>query len=217
MNNKIRGLPLHELFNSITHGLGILMSIAALVLLLFFSLNQKEPDSINIVAYAVYGTSLVLLYTASTLYHSVTDPQKKKILNVLDHSAIFILIAGTYTPFTLVSLRGPWGWSVFWVIWGLALAGVIFKLFFYTDKLRKLSAAIYILMGWIMIVAIRPLIDAVPTGGLLWLVAGGLFYCLGVYFYIRRKNPWNHVIWHFFVLAGSISHFFAVFFYVLPA
>lgn len=216
MTKKRWGLHYDEFLNSITHGFGVLLSIAALVLLVVFATTRADGDIWKIVSFSIYGFSLILMYTASTLYHSFSNPRIKKFLNLFDHAAIYILIAGTYTPFMLVSLRGPWGWSIFGVIWGLALGGVVFKLFFYTDKLRKLSAVIYILMGWVIVIAIRPLISSVPEGGLFWLVAGGVFYSAGVPFYIRRQNRFNHVIWHFFVLAGSISHFFAIFFYVLP-
>lgn len=210
-------LYLHEILNSITHGIGVLLSIAGLVILVVFASATQYGDVWKIVSFSIYGFSLILLFTASTLYHSVLNKRIKAFLNIFDHAAVFILIAGTYTPFTLVSLRGPWGWSIFGVIWGLAIAGVVFKLFFYTDRLRLLSALIYFLMGWIVIVAIRPLIQEVPAGGLYWLLAGALFYSLGIIFYIRRQNRFNHVIWHLFVLAGAISHFFSIYLYVLPA
>ncbi len=208
---------LDEILNSITHGIGVLLSIAGLVLLLVFAATTGYGDAWKFVSFSIYGASLIVLFTASTLYHGIQNKRIKKFLNIFDHAAIFVLIAGTYTPFTLVSLRGPWGWSIFGVVWGLAIAGVVFKLFFYTDRLRMLSAVIYLMMGWIILVAIRPLIQEVPVGGLYWLLAGALFYSLGIVFYIRRKNRFNHVIWHLFVLAGAISHFFSIFFYVLPA
>jgi hemolysin III len=210
-------LYLHEILNSITHGIGVLLSIAGLVLLLVFAATTGYGDAWKFVSFSIYGASLIVLFTASTLYHSIQNKRIKGFLNIFDHAAIFVLIAGTYTPFTLVSLRGPWGWSIFGVIWGLAIAGVVFKLFFYTDRLRLLSALIYFLMGWVILIAIRPLIQEVPVGGLYWLMAGGLFYSLGIIFYLRNQNRFNHVIWHLFVLAGAISHFFSIFFYVLPA
>lgn len=210
-------LYLHEILNSITHGIGVLLSIAGLVLLLVFAATTGYGDAWKFVSFSVYGASLIVLFTASTLYHGIQNRRIKGFLNIFDHAAIFVLIAGTYTPFTLVNLRGPWGWSIFGVIWGLAIAGVVFKLFFYTDRLRLLSAVIYFLMGWIILIAIRPLIQEVPAGGLYWLLAGGLFYSLGIVFYLRKQNRFNHVIWHLFVLAGAISHFFSIFFYVLPA
>ncbi|MFW5707946.1 MAG: PAQR family membrane homeostasis protein TrhA [Bacteroidota bacterium] len=207
---------LEELLNSITHGIGILLSIAGLVLLVVFASIRPYGDVWKIVSFSVYGSSLILMFTASTLYHSFQNKKVKEFLNLLDHASIFILIAGTYTPFMLVSLRGPWGWSIFGVIWGLAIAGVVFKLFFYTDRLRNISAIIYFLMGWIILIAIRPMIMEVPTEGLLWLLGGCLLYSLGIPFYIKREKRFFHVIWHLFVLAGAITHFFSIFLYVLP-
>lgn len=209
-------LYLHEILNSITHGIGILLGIAALVLLVVFA-SLHQPDAWKIVSFSIYGFSLILMFTASTLFHSFQNKRVKEHLNVLDHSSIFILIAGTYTPFTLVSMRGPWGWTIFGIIWGLAIAGVIFKLFYYTHKMRFVGTMIYLAMGWIILIAIKPLLQTVPAGGLWWLLAGGLAYSLGIIFYLRRKNRFNHVIWHLFVLAGAIFHFFSIFFYVLPA
>jgi hemolysin III len=209
-------LYLHEILNSITHGIGILLGIAALVLLVVYA-SIREPDAWKIVSFSIYGFSLILMFTSSTLYHSFQNKRIKEHLNILDHASIFILIAGTYTPFTLVSMRGPWGWSIFGVIWGLAIAGVVFKLFFYTHKMRFVGSMIYLAMGWIIIIAIRPLLQSVPAGGLYWLLAGGLAYSLGIVFYLQRKNRFNHVVWHLFVLAGAICHFFSIFLYVLPA
>jgi hemolysin III len=216
MNNRRIRIGLDELLNSITHGIGVLLSIAGLVLLVVFASIRPYGDVWKIVSFSIYGISLIMMYTASTLYHSFHNKQIKDFLNLFDHAAIFVLIAGTYTPFMLVSLRGPWGWSIFGVIWGLAIAGVVFKLFFYSDKYRKLSTIIYFLMGWIILIAIRPMILEVPTGGLIWLLAGCFFYSMGIPFYIKREERFNHVIWHIFVLAGSITHFFSIFFYVLP-
>lgn len=208
-------IALHEILNSLTHGAGVLLSIAGLVLLVVFA-SIRDPDAWKIVSFSVYGFSLIMMFTASTLYHSFRNKRTKHFLNLFDHASIYVLIAGTYTPFTLVSMRGPWGWSIFGVIWGLALAGVIFKLFFYNEKLRLLSVIIYMFMGWIIIIALGPLVRNVPAGGLYWLLAGAVSYSTGVFFYIRKKNRFNHVIWHLFVLGGSISHFFAIFYYVLP-
>ena len=205
-----------EILNSLTHGAGVLLSAGGLVLLLVFAVNH-DADVWKIVSFVVYGFSLIMMYTASTLYHSLRDRRIKQFFNVFDHASIYILIAGTYTPFTLVSMRGPWGWSVFGVIWGLAIAGVIYKLFFYNIKHRQLSAILYIIMGCIIIIAFRPLITNVPDAGLFLLAAGGISYIGGVYFYLRdKKNRFNHVIWHLFVLGGSILHFLAIFYHVLP-
>lgn len=209
-------LYLHEILNSITHGAGILLGIAGLVLLLVFAATTGGGPW-KIVSFSIYGFSLILMFTASTLYHGVRNRRLKNALNTFDHVSIFILIAGTYTPFLLVNLRGPWGWTLFGLIWGLAIAGVVFRLFFYTRRMWVVSTLIYLFMGWMIIIAIRQLILEVPAGGLYWLLAGGLSYSTGVIFYLLKNNRFNHVIWHLFVLGGAICHFFAIFFYVLPA
>lgn len=209
-------LYLNEIINSITHGVGVLLSVAALVLLVVFA-SLRDADAWKIVSFSIYGASLILLYMASTLFHAARRGKTKNFLNMFDHSSIFILIAGTYTPFCLVSLRGPWGWTVFGIIWGLAIAGVLFKVFFYSDKLRFISTILYLGMGWLILIALGPLIKNVPNGGLYWLLAGGISYSVGVLFYLWRKYKINHIIWHLFVLGGSICHFFAIFFHVLPA
>lgn len=202
-----------ELANSITHGIGIGLSIAGLVILIV--LAAREGDVWHIVSVSIYGSSLILLYLASTLYHSFQNPKVKKLLRVFDHIAIYLLIAGTYTPFMLVNLRGPWGWSMFGLIWGLALVGIVFKLFF-TGRFEKLSLLIYLGMGWLGVVAAKQMWLEVPTGGLLWLGLGGIFYTLGVIFYRWERLRYHHAVWHVFVLAGSICHYFSVLWYVLP-
>ena len=207
-------LYLHEIFNSITHGIGVLLSIAALVLLIVFAAN-RDGDAWQIVSFSIYGASLIVLYLASTLYHAIQKRKVKKFFNLFDHASIYILIAGTYTPFCLVPLRGPWGWTLFGIVWGLAIAGVLFKIFFYTDRLRLIGTLLYIGMGWVILIAIKPLIQNVPAGALYWMLAGGLSYSLGVIFYLWRRYRFNHVIWHLFVLGGSISHFFAIFLYLI--
>lgn len=202
-----------ELLNVITHGLGFLLSIAALVLLVVFA--SLYGNAWHIVSFSIYGFSLVVLYLASTLFHSARNPKLRKRLNIFDHSAIYILIAGTYTPFLLVTLRGPWGWSLLGVIWGLAIAGVVFKLFF-TGKYDVMSAIVYVLMGWIIIIAIKPMNENLPAEGLYWLIGGGISYMIGAGFYLLNKMPYNHAIFHIWVLLGSFAHFIAVFRYVLP-
>ena len=202
-----------EIANSITHGIGALLGIAALVLLLVFSCIQGTTS--HVVSSAIYGSALITLYLASTLYHAIPYPKAKKILQKLDHSSIFLLIAGTYTPFTLINLRGPWGWTIFGLVWGLALAGIILELAT-RKRYKKLSITLYLCMGWIIVIAIKPMLDNVATGGLLLLLSGGIIYSLGIIFYLWKSCPFNHAIWHMFVLAGSILQFFAVFFYVLP-
>jgi len=208
-------LYLHEIFNSITHGIGVLLSIAALVLLVVFA-SIRDGGAWQVVSFSIYGASLIVLYLASTLLHAIRNRRLKKFFNLFDHCSIFILIAGTYTPFCLVPLRGPWGWAIFGVIWGLAIGGVLFKIFFYSDKLRVIGTLLYIAMGLLILIALRPLIQSVPAGALYWLLAGNLSYLFGVIFYLWRKYRFNHVIWHLFVLGGSISHFFAIFFYMIP-
>lgn len=202
-----------EIANSITHGIGAGLAIAGLIFLVYYSAVYGTVW--HIVSCAIYGTTLVLLYTISTLYHSIPSPRFKSVMRILDHSAIFLLIAGTYTPFTLVSLRGPWGWSLLGVIWGAAILGILFQ-----TALQKswvsLTVALYVLMGWAIVVAVKPLLDVIPTEGFLLLLYGGLAYTLGTAFYIWKQMRFHHAIWHVFVLAGSAFHFFAVFYYVLP-
>ncbi len=203
-----------EIANSVTHGVGALISIAGLVLLVVFS--ALYGNAWHVVSSSVYGSSLLILYLSSTLYHSIQGRRVKSFFRILDHSSIYILIAGTYTPFTLVSLNGPWGWSLFGMIWGLAVAGIIFKVFF-INRFGVLSVIIYVLMGWMIVIAIRPVVDAVPMGGLALIVAGGLCYTSGLVFYAWKKLKYAHMIWHLFVIAGSVFHYFAVMFYVIPS
>jgi hemolysin III len=207
-------LDKEELANRLTHGCGLLLSIAGLVILLV--LAAQRGTAWHIVSCAVYGATLVLLYAASTLYHSVGTPRVKRICKVIDHSAIYLLIAGTYTPFTLVILRGPWGWWLFGVVWGLTLLGILWKIWF-VDHFVVVSTSIYLLMGWLAVIAAKPLLALVPLGGLLWILAGGLAYSAGVVFFAWRRLPYHHAVWHLFVLAGSACHYFAVLLYVLPA
>jgi len=202
-----------EIAHTITHGIGALLSIAGLaVLVAFASLNG---DAWHVVSSSVFGASLVILYSASSLYHGIPHPRAKAVLQQLDHAAIYLLIAGTYTPFLLVSLRGAWGWSLFALIWSLAVAGIVLE-FIDSQRFKRLSLGLYLGMGWIVLVAIKPMFDQVAIGGLVLLLLGGLSYSLGVIFYIREQMAYHHAIWHLFVLAGSAFHFFAVLFYVIP-
>ncbi len=169
----------------------------------------------RVVGCSIFGAALILCFTTSTLYHSVQVERIKRLLRTLDHTAIFLLIAGTYTPFLLVNLRGPWGRSLFAVIWGLTFAGIALRLFL-KGRLHGLVVSIYVAMGWIVVVAFQPMLERVGTGGLVLLAAGGLAYTAGVVFYKWRRLPYNHAIWHGFVLAGAALHFFAVLFYVIP-
>jgi hemolysin III len=201
-----------EIAHSVTHGLGIVLSIAGLGVLTAFA--SLCGTTWHVVSCSIYGATQIILYTASTLYHSIPLPRAKAVLRVLDHSAIFLLIAGTYTPFTLVNLRGPWGWSIFGVVWGLAILGIASQgLLIHTPK--WLTTAIYVAMGWVALVGIRPMLAAVARGGVILLFAGGLAYTLGSVFYVWRRR-YNHAVWHAFVLTGSLLHFFAVLFYVIP-
>lgn len=202
-----------EIANSVIHGIGILLAIAALAVMVGYSVLDGDPWVI--VSCAVYGTTLILLYTASTLYHAIPPGPAKRVLRVIDHSTIFLLIAGTYTPFTLVALRGPWGWSLFGVVWGLAVLGILAQTVL-MKRWPMVSLVLYILMGWVILVAIRPLLAALPLGGLVLLVAGGVVYTVGVIFFVWHRLPYNHALWHLFVLAGSVLHFFAVLLYVIP-
>ena len=204
--------PREELANRLTHGLGAALSTAGLVLLVFFS--SRQGDAWQVVSSAIFGTALVLLYTSSTLYHSFRNERLRQLLQKFDHAAIFLLIAGTYTPFSLVTLRGPWGWSLFGVVWGLAIAGVVLK-FWFAGRFRLGSTLLYVGMGWLVMVAIKPLMAALPAGGLKLLVAGGFCYTGGAAFYLWKRLPFHHAIWHLFVLAGSACHWVAVFVYVV--
>ena len=203
-----------ELANSLTHGLGALLSVAGLVLLVVFA--ARHGDAWHVVSTAIFGTTLVLLYTASTLYHSLRGERLKQRLQKFDHAAIFLLIAGTYTPFVLVPLRGPWGWSLFGIVWGLAIVGVALK-FWFAGRFKLVSTLIYIGMGWLVVIAIKPLMAALPAGGVKLLVAGGLCYTGGAVFYLWKRLPYHHAVWHLFVLGGSACHWAAVFCYVVPA
>ena len=202
----------HELANSIIHGVGTILSVAGLSVLVVFA--SLRATTWHIVSCSIYGTTLVLLYASSTLYHSFRSPRIKQVLRAVDHASIYLLIAGSYTPFTLVTLRGPWGWSLFGIIWALALIGIALKIFF-TGRFRIASTLIYTGMGWMVVIAIKPLMQHMPPGGIAWLLAGGLAYTLGIVFYLWKRLPFHHAIWHLFVLAGSLFQYFAVMFYVV--
>ncbi len=207
-------IPPEELANSVTHGIGLALSVAGFVVLLVLAV--LHGSAWHIVSCSVYGSTLVCLYAASTFYHSVPSPRLKPALKVLDHSSIYLLIAGTYTPFTLVNLRGAWGWTLFGLVWGLSALGILLKVWC-VDKFKVVSTTLYLAMGWLVVIAFKPLLMLVPSGGILWLLAGGVSYTAGVGFYAWRKLPYNHSIWHVFVLVGSLCHYFAVLYYVLPA
>ncbi|MBK9712279.1 MAG: hemolysin III family protein [Kouleothrix sp.] len=202
-----------EIANSITHGVGVVLAIAGLAVLTAFA--SLFGTVWHIVSCSVFGATLILMYTASTVYHSVQHPRIKPVLRVIDHSSIFLLIAGTYTPFTLVNLRGAWGWALFGVIWAIALLGITLQV----ALLRRrtiVSVLLYSAMGWAIIVALKPLAGAVAPQGVLLLLLGGLAYTAGIVFYRWHRLPYHHAVWHLFVVAGSTLHFFAVLFYVIP-
>lgn len=200
-----------EIANAVTHGLGIGISIAALVLLVVFASQQGDPW--KVVGFSIYGAMMILLYLISTLYHSFQNQTMKKLFRILDHSSIFLLIAGTYTPITLI-MRGGWGWSIFGVIWGLTILGIFMKIYF-MGKMRLVSPLIYVAMSFIIMIAIKPVMKHVPHAVISWILIGGGSYILGISFYLWKKMPYHHTIWHLFVLGGSISHFFAMLQYVL--
>ena len=202
-----------ELYNVITHGLGVILSVVALILMIYYS--AISGSGIAIASSLVFGISLILLYSASTVYHAVYKLKWKKICQRIDHLSIYLLIAGTYTPIALLGLKGAWGWSMFGVIWEIALINFIFN-FSPLKKKKKISLSLYALMGWAAIIAIKPMIENLSTGALTLIILGGLCYTLGIYFYAKDRKPFYHPIWHLFVLGGSIMHFCAVFFFILP-
>lgn len=209
--DKRRETPAEHMANAITHGLGFGLSIACLVLLVVFA--SLRHGAWEIVSCSVYGFTLVLLYMASTLYHSIHVPRVRHILHIIDRAAIYLLIAGTYTPYLLVPLRGALGWSLFGVIWVLAVLGIIFQAVF-IHRFKVFSVLTYLAMGWMVVATIVPLLNALPVMAIVWMAIGGLCYTLGVVFYVWKRLKFAHAIWHLFVLAGSISHFFGILFFV---
>ncbi|GGK39972.1 MULTISPECIES: PAQR family membrane homeostasis protein TrhA [Flavobacteriaceae] len=205
--------PKEERFNVISHAFGLVLSVIALVLLVVFA--SLEGSVWHVVSFSIYGASLIVLYAASTFYHNSKTPKLRYRLNIFDHASIYILIAGTYTPFTLVVLDGWVGWTIFGVSWGLAFTGVILKLFF-IGKYDKISTIAYVLMGWLIVFAIKPLVQNLPIEGLFWLLGGGISYTVGAILYSIKSIKYNHAIFHIFVLLGSFCHFMVIFFYVLP-
>ena len=206
--------PIEEKINITTHAIGFILSIVAFVLLVTHA--NLHGDIWHIVSFSIFGASLIVLYAASTFYHSAKKSELRNRLKILDHASIYILIAGTYTPFTLVTLNGTIGWVIFGTTWGLALTGIILK-FFFTGKYNLISTIMYVLLGWVIVFAIKPLINNLPLEGLLWLLAGGIFYTIGAILYSIKKIKFNHAIFHMFVLSGSFCQFMSVFFYVLPS
>jgi hemolysin III len=206
-------VKLDEIVNTITHGIGILLSITALVLMVVRSAIYGTAASV--VGASIFGAGLIILYSASTIYHSARKIRLKYYLNKFDHAAIYVLIASSYTPITLVTMRGAWGWSIFGVIWAIAIFGILFKIFWYKPKYRTISAWGYVAMGLVVIVAVKPLIASMPLWGLIWMAIGGVAYIIGVLFYLSERIPFGHGIFHLFVIAGSFAHFWAIYHYVL--
>ena len=200
-----------EQLNAATHALGALLGIAGIILLLIFNTNKTTYSLFSVI---VYGLSIIILFSASALYHSVKSETKKHYFRIIDHISIYLLIAGTYTPVLLITLVQSKGWTLFWVVWGIALFGVILKLFF-TGKFEIFSTSLYLFMGWLIAFDFGALLDLMPTNGVIFLIVGGLAYTVGIVFYAIQRIPFNHVIWHLFVLAGAIFHYFMVFFYVI--
>jgi hemolysin III len=205
---------IEERANAITHGLGVVLGVVGLILLLIRAFDH-QADTLTIASMAVYGSSIILLFLASTLYHSITTEKTKRLLKTLDHCAIYLLIAGSYTPFLLVSSRTPLAMGLMAVIWGIALVGIIMKIAF-VYRFKRLSLVTYLAMGWLSLIVVYQLAMNIEMGGLVLLALGGVIYSLGVIFYVAKRIPYNHAIWHLFVLAGCACHFFAIYLYVTP-
>lgn len=201
-----------EVANAVTHGLGAALSIAGLTLLIVFA--SLRGDAWHVTSFTIYGVTMLMLYVASTLVHSFKEGKVKDLFETFDHSCIYLFIAGTYTPIMLTILRSPLGWTLFGIVWGIAIAGIVFKAFF-TKRFLYLSTLFYVLMGWMVVFVWGPLQEAMSPTGLHLLVAGGLLYTLGTIFYVWRAFPYHHAVWHLFVLAGSIAHFFAILLYLV--
>ena len=205
-------ISLEEILNAVTHGIGAALSVAALVGMHIYYANGGVW---HLTSCLIYGISLILLYLASTLYHSFTNMRLKAIFKFVDHASIYVLIAGNYTPFALIPLHGSLGWTIFGVVWGLAALGIVFQIFF-VKRFRVLGTLCYLGMGWFAVVMVRPLLELLPAEAVYWLFIGGVLYTVGAIFYLAKRLPYSHVVWHVFVLAGSAAHFWSIFHYVLP-
>lgn len=212
--SELRSTTGEEIANAITHGIGAVLSLVGLVTMVV--LAALHGGVWQLIGCSIYASSLLILYVISTLYHSLTHAGAKRVFQILDHCSIFLFIAGSYTPFLLVNLHGGWGWSLFGVVWGIAVLGIIFKIL-YIGRDEIVSVIVYITMGWLIMVAIKPLMEHITHQGLDLLVVGGLFYTVGVVFYALEKLPYNHSVWHVYVMAGSACHYFAILYAVLPA
>ncbi|MBB6451260.1 hemolysin III [Geomicrobium halophilum] len=202
-----------EIANAITHGIGSILSIAALVLLVVHASMVGTP--LHVVSVSIFGVTMIILYVCSTLLHSFPKGKAKDLFEIFDHSAIYLFIAGTYTPFLFHALEGALSWTLFGIVWGVAVVGITFKAFF-VKRFRILSTIFYIGMGWIIIIAWNPLVAAIPSEATMLLLSGGILYTVGTLFYMWRSFPYHHAVWHVFVIAGSVAHFFAVFLYIIP-
>lgn len=203
-----------EIVHAVTHGLGAVLALAGLAVLTVAAATRGGGAG-AVVPCAIYGVAMVLMFTTSTLYHGFPWPRVKRVFRVLDHEMIFLMIAGSYTPFVLITLRGALGWTLFGIVWGIAAAGLVFQGFF-TGRFKKATTALYLLMGWLIVFALKPLLDQMSAAGIRWLVAGGLCYTLGAGVYLFKKVPYHHAVWHLMVLAGSACHYFAILWHVLP-
>lgn len=206
--------PAEEWINISSHAVGLVLSVVALTLLVMHA--NLNGNVWHIVSFSIFGASLIILFAASTVYHSAKNPDVRARLRIVDHASIYVLIAGTYTPFTLVTLNGSTGWTIFGITWGMALCGIVLKLFF-TGRYSLLSTLMYVFMGWVIIFAIKPLVENLSSEGLFWLVLGGVSYTVGAILYSIKKIKFNHAIFHVFVLLGAFCHFVSVYFYVLPS
>jgi hemolysin III len=203
-----------EWASGMIHGIGAGLSLAGMIILVDHA--SRTGDAWRTAIFGIYGSSLIILYAVSTVYHIVSNPRIKALFHLFDHAAVFLLIAGTYTPFCLITVRGWWGWSIFCIVWGMAILGIVFQ-YFFIGRFRIASTILYLVTGWIIVIAVKPLLETLPAGGLKWIIFGGACYTFGIIFFAWKKLPFGHFIWHIFVLAGSIFHYFGVLFYVLPA
>ncbi|MBT3588263.1 MAG: hemolysin III family protein [Flavobacteriaceae bacterium] len=203
--------PLEEKWNVYTHALGLLLSVIGLILLIVKAIN--EGSLLRLISFSIFGISLVILYKASTLFHNSKNPKRRRELNIVDHASIYLLIAGSYTPFALMTLKGSLGWIIFGIVWTIAIIGIVLKLF-YTGSFEKASTIAYVLMGWIIMIVIKPIINNISIEGFYWLLAGGISYTIGAVLYSIQRIKYNHAIFHVFVLGGSICHFITIYYYV---
>ncbi|MCP9199783.1 hemolysin III family protein [Gramella sp. GC03-9] len=205
--------PAEERFNIISHGIGFVLSILALILLILKA--DRLGDVEHLVSFTIFGASMVLVYAASTFYHSAKSKRLRIRLNILDHASIYFLIAGTYTPFAIITLAGTRGWTILAIVWSMAIIGAIFKIF-YAGRFQLFSTIMYVVMGWIIVFAIKPLAESLSPSGLYWLIGGGISYTIGAILFMQNKIPFNHAVFHIFVLLGTFAHFVCIYYFLLP-